>query len=63
MTVQVGDILCRKYDGVYWLIYDDKVYPEEVHQLQIYVLNDGTFSTYTSPFGLDLRDNRFYIAA
>jgi len=63
MMVQVGDILCRKRDGTYWLIYEDKVYPNDVHQLHIYVLNDGTYSTYTSPFGLDLPDNPFYIAA
>jgi len=61
MILNLGDIVFNGHD--HWLVYDRVNYPEDVVQYKLYVLEGGTWETYTAPFAGDMPSSIFTIVA
>ena len=61
MTVKVGDILRRKFDGLHWMIVDEDRLDNDVIRLKILVLEDNLFDYWTCVFGPYMSSDHFEI--
>ena len=63
MILNPGDIVTTHMNLQHWLIYECVKFDHDVVQYQFFVLEKGTWECYTSPFGGEMPEAIFKLAA